>query len=138
MSVTVRRLTPEQRTKLLAALRGGNYLDIAAMYAGVDAVKLKLALETARAGRGPRWLRTLRAEIDDAEQGAEVRALRLIMAKARRDPRHAAWWLERKAPARWGKIDRMELTGKDGGPVQLSLLEVLKAAHAKRRGAATD
>ena len=28
-----------------------------------------------------------------------------------------AWLLERKYPKRWGRVDRHELTGRDGGPI---------------------
>jgi transposase-like protein len=41
------------------------------------------------------------------------------LAKVREDPswQSSAWWLERSFPDRWGRKDRVEVTGKDEGPL---------------------
>jgi len=31
----------------------------------------------------------------------------------------AAWWLERSHHERWGRREKQELTGTDGGPIQI-------------------
>lgn len=31
----------------------------------------------------------------------------------------AAWKLERKHPKRWGKVDQLEVSGRDGGPIEV-------------------
>lgn len=33
----------------------------------------------------------------------------------------SAWWLERSFPERWGRKDRVEVTGKDDGPLVVEL-----------------
>jgi hypothetical protein len=33
----------------------------------------------------------------------------------------AAWWLERRRPEDWGRIDRLELTGKDRKPIEINV-----------------
>ena len=41
------------------------------------------------------------------------------LAQVRDDPswQSSAWWLERSFPDRWGRKDRVEVTGKDEGPL---------------------
>ena len=43
-----------------------------------------------------------------------------------RDPKVAMWRLERKHPKRWGKTEKHELTGKDGGPIVNSFVELIQ------------
>lgn len=43
-----------------------------------------------------------------------------IQAQAPQDWKAAAWILERRRPQHWGRSQRHELTGADGGPVQLA------------------
>jgi hypothetical protein len=33
----------------------------------------------------------------------------------------SAWILERKQPKKWGRYDRTEITGADGGPIQINV-----------------
>lgn len=53
-----------------------------------------------------------------ARHEAEVRAVSNIVTAGRKQWQASAWWLERSFPDRYGRVDRMELTGKDGGAVQ--------------------
>ena len=50
----------------------------------------------------------------------------------------AAWLLERKDPKHFGKQERIEHTGKDGGPIQLSQLDAALAKGAAEEEAALD
>lgn len=149
------RLTESQRKKLLEAIRGGAvYLDMAGIYAGIpDTVRLELALEDVAKwqqrvrerengekvnGRPPAWLLELDADIEQARGHALVRAVASILAQGRKNAEHLKWFLAHVQPHHWAEISRMELTGKDGGPVQLSLLDMLAAAHAKRKKAGDE
>lgn len=57
-----------------------------------------------------------------ARAEAEARNVSLIQ-KAAQDGtwQAAAWYLERSAPQRWGRRDRMEVTGKEGGSIEVSI-----------------
>ena len=57
-----------------------------------------------------------------ARAEAEARNITLIQ-KAAQDGtwQAAAWYLERSAPHRWGRRDRMEITGKEGGSIEVSV-----------------
>lgn len=108
------KLTPEVRARLCEALRGGNYRETAALWAGVTPETLARWMQK----KGERFDQ-LRKEVLEAERAAEVRAVALVMKAAAADPKHAQWWLERKFPERWGRRDRHELMGEGGGPVKL-------------------
>ena len=112
------KLTPELQTKVVQAISGGNYREVAAQWAGVPADTLT------------RWMSrprepyvSFRRAVLEAERAAEIRAVALVMQAAAADPKHAEWWLERKFHERWGRKDRMELAGKDGGPIQLEAVQ---------------
>ncbi len=48
-----------------------------------------------------------------------------VREEVARDPKVAMWRLERKHPKRWGRTDRHEMTGKDGGPIINSFAELM-------------
>jgi len=108
------KIDPELTKKICDALRGGNYRQVAAQWAGI-------ANETFS-----RWMgktgepyESFQKAVLDAEQSAEVRAVALIMKAAADDPKHAQWWLERKFPTRWGRTDKHMHSGPNGGPVAI-------------------
>lgn len=95
------KLTPEVAKKITWALRLGNFRKTAAAYAGVSERTL-----TEWLSRGSREESGLYAdfyaEVMEAEQAAEVRALGAIhQAMQRGDWKAAAWFLERKHPDRY-------------------------------------
>lgn len=102
--------TPEREQVILNALRLGNTRTAAAAYAEVDRVNLW------------RWIEddaTFRNAVEKAEADAEARFVGQIV-KAAHDGTWtaAAWWLERRRRADYGKQERVEVSGPDGGPVR--------------------
>lgn len=94
------KLTAEVAKKITWALRLGNFRKTAAAYAGVSERTLTEWLSRgARERSGP--YADFYAEVTEAEQAAEVRALGAIQQAAQRDWRAAAWFLERKHPDRY-------------------------------------
>jgi hypothetical protein len=68
---------------------------------------------------------------------AEMRDVALIAQAAKENWQAAAWRLERKYPARWGRTQH-EVTGKDGKPVEITnskrqLIEKLDALVMRKR-----
>jgi hypothetical protein len=76
--------------QLVSMLRAGNYLEVAAVAAGVSVAEL---LEHP----------ALRDEIEAARAEGEVRAIARIAAAATESWQAAAWLLERQYPDRWGR-----------------------------------
>ncbi|KJS86280.1 valine--tRNA ligase [Desulfosporosinus sp. BICA1-9] len=57
--------------------------------------------------------------IKAAEAQAEIRAVELWHKQMPQDWRAAQAFLERRYPERWGKRERVEFTGKEGGPIEI-------------------
>jgi transposase len=143
------KFTHEVREKVLSALRGGNYLETAAAYAGISVSTLhKYLAEGRQPGAEPDYA-NFAASVDEAIATAEVTEVAMIRRAAspqtqvvrdsdgsvvrdgegkpmievvhRGNWQAAAWILERRDPGRWGRVDRsqVEVSGPNGGPVQL-------------------
>ena len=106
------KLTPEVQAKIVLAISGGNYRQVAAEWAGIPPDTLAHWM-----GRHREPYLSFRHAVLEAEKMAEIGAVALIMKAAKEDPKHAEWWLERKFHERWGRKDRHEVTGADGGPI---------------------
>ena len=102
------KYTPEIAQKICDAIRGGNYREVAAAWAGVPERTFY------------DWLKQRQGfsqMVKEAEQAAEIRCVALVMKAAAEDPKHAQWWLERKCHERWGRKDRMQVAGDSGAPL---------------------
>lgn len=102
--------TDQRREAILNALRIGNTLRAAAAYAEISEDTLA------------RWRADdaeFRGAVTKAEADAEARFLGNI-AKAAADGTWtaAAWWLERRRHEDYRKREGVELTGRDGGPIE--------------------
>ena len=107
-----RAVTDEHVDRLLGALRLGMSRRAAAGVAGFSKTTLYRMIANDQDG-------TLVTAIEKAEAEAEA-TYSTIIANAAADPKNwtaAAWWLERRYPSEYGKRERVEMTGKDGGPI---------------------
>lgn len=115
------KLTPEVQDRIVAALRAGNYQETAAAYAGISA---KTFYEWLNRGESDEpkeeAFRNFREAVEKAKADAEVRDIALI-DKAAHDGswQAAAWKLERKFPQKWGRVNRTEISGPEGKPVEI-------------------
>lgn len=118
------KFTEETRTKILTALRGGNYRNVAAEYAGISYATLRNWLLLAADPHSPPEYVQFLADVEKAEADAEVADLALIRRAAQDGNWSAAAWVrERKNPERWGKKDRtqVEVSGPDGSPLSVQV-----------------
>lgn len=124
------KLTTEVRDRIVQALTAGNYQETAALYAGIDQGTYYRWMERGRierdrinAGEKPLKAETIyrefREAVETARAQAEVRNAGIIN-KAANDGtwQAAAWYLERSHPQRWGRINRTEISGPEGGPIR--------------------
>jgi len=116
------RFNEDRAEKLLQAVRGGNYLETAARYAGISYQTLRRWLLKADEPDAPPEYVAFKEQLEKARADAEVAALAKIQKAASEGAWQAsAWYLERSWPERWGRRDtnRVELVGDGGGPVKV-------------------
>mgnify|MGYP001272944152 CR=1 FL=1 len=65
-------------------------------------------------------------EITDGKAKAIAKLAQHVYARAFKNDTMAMFWM--KTQARWREVDRMEITGVDAGPVQLTV--IIKDKHA--------
>jgi len=108
------KFNPERAKKIVGAIRGGNYREVAAAWGGIDdSTMRRWMLGTSKA------LRAFRASVIEAEEAAEIEMVLLVRKAAQDDAKHAQWWLERKCHTRWARRDKTELTGAGGKALKI-------------------
>jgi transposase len=96
------KLTAETRAKIVSAVRAGNYIEVAAAYAGVSRATLYKWLQRGARARPGTLYRQFVDALGAAQVEAEVRNVALVAKAAERGEwTAAAWWCERKLPGRW-------------------------------------
>ena len=115
-------ITPEMTNRIVQLLKAGNYVETAAAMAGVSKQTLfnwmkRGARERERLEKNPRAKVRLKEapyadfldSVEKAQAQAEVVDVAAISAGARGSWQAAAWRLERKFPARWGRRDHLKV-----------------------------
>jgi hypothetical protein len=126
-------LTPQRLEAITTMLRAGAYIDDACKSVGISTTtfynwlqrgnqqreKLNAGLETDPDEE--QFLQFLDAvETADAE-GIIGHLMNIDHAAKNGTWQASAWILERKQPKKWGRYDRTEITGADGGPIQINI-----------------
>jgi len=116
------KFNEETTTRLITALRSGNYRRVSCKYAGIHYNTLLAWLAKAEEPDAPPEYLEFSDAVEKAEAEAEIHDIALIRQAATGGQWQAAAWIrERKNPERWGRRDasKIELTGADGGPVDM-------------------
>jgi transposase len=110
------KLTPERQQKFIDALSAGNYLEVAAHYAGISHTTFYRWMEQGKEQSSGQY-HEFCAAVKKAQIDSEVaRVARITQAASQGTWTADAWYLERRYPERWGKQVH-EITGRDGGPM---------------------
>lgn len=131
-------LTPEMTATITDLLRRGNYLSTVAKAVGLNPSTLQVWLK-----RGNDLIAEDR-EYDDYEQQfvdyalevekararAEINAVEVIRSASTTQWQAAAWYLERTNNSQWGRTVRTEVTGAEGGPIQVDADSVMRKLEA--------
>jgi transposase len=127
------KLTPERQSRIVEALTQGNYMETSARYAGITPQGMYKWLNRGNAERSrindgdePQPKENVYVDfveaVEKARAQSEMRNVGLIQKAAVDGTWQAsAWWLERSFPKRWGRSDRVEHTGADGGPLEVQV-----------------
>ena len=121
------KLTPELQDKIEKALSAGNYVETACAYAGISVATFYNWLNEARKDDAePIYVEFLEAT-ERARAVSEMRNVQIVQNAAMgdddKDPdwRAASWFLERAFPRKWGRQERVELSGAEGGPINVNV-----------------
>lgn len=114
------RLEPKRAEEILGYLRAGNYVETACALAGVHPSTFYRWIERADDEKSDPKFREFRDAVTRARAEAEARNVALVQRAASDDWRAASWYLERSFPTKYGRRDRVEHSGPDGGPITLS------------------
>jgi len=108
--------TEEKRAKVIALVKAGNYKKVAAAACGIHYDTL-MYWQT----RGKREEKGMYREFYEALEQAEGEGEARLVVKIVEDGSWQALMtiLERKYPERWGRLSRVELTGKEGGAIEI-------------------
>lgn len=110
--------TPERTERILNAIKAGNYSYVAAQLGGIGERTFYDWMKRGESGEEP--FAQFSQAVKEAETQAEARNVAIIQRHAQNSWQAAAWYLERKAPGRWGRKERIEHTGAEGGPITLA------------------
>lgn len=127
------KLTPKVQEDIVTAIRAGNYAEIAAKYAGIDESTYYRWMSQGEGEDAPAPYKEFRKAVENAKAASEIRNVALIQQAANNGTwQAAAWYLERTAYSRWGRHNKVEVTGAGGGAVQFDFsIEELEAKVAK-------
>jgi transposase len=135
---------------------GGTWKPPAAGSIGQAYLEFYEATERALGGQEAAWLQTIGAAASGGATFTEVKrevehvrgedgkVTPRIVGETRTEHvmkpawQAAAWILERRHPDRWGRRERVELTGRDGGPVESRVNVGAKAVEDETVGLAVD
>lgn len=122
--------TPEVIERVVQALRLGHYADTAAAYGGISESTYYLWLKRGAAGEQP--YSDFSEAVKEATAAAEMRALARIRQAADGGTwQAAAWYLERRLPGKWGRREKVEMSGPEGGPITLQgLAQMMDAGES--------
>ncbi len=110
------KLTPQLQAKICDAIRVGCYVETAAAYCGISKDTFYRWLrQGAKAKSG--IYKDFSDAVEKAMADAEFRDVMIISNAATSDWKAAAWKLERRAPERWGRRDRVSADIEHSGSV---------------------
>lgn len=111
------KLTLERQEQIVRAIAAGNYLKVAARSSGISEDTVQEWIN-----RGEIEEEGIYHDFAKAIRDAEAEAEKAIVGEWQKQiPTNwqaCATFLERRHPDRWGRRERREITGKDGGPIQ--------------------
>ncbi len=117
------KLTPTLQKQICDLIRKGNYRQTAAAACGLHRATFMRWLARGRKAKAGLFC-DFRSAVLEAEQAAETAMVALVLKGAKKDSRHAEWWLERKLPKRWGRREtrKHEHSGPGGEPIPVEVM----------------
>lgn len=115
--------TMEIQDRIVKAILIGAYVETAAISAGITKETLYTWMKDG-IKRPDSPYRGFSDAVNKAIADAELHDIATIEKASVRNWQAAAWKLERRNWQRWGRKDKQELSGPNGGPIQLARVDV--------------
>jgi hypothetical protein len=115
------KLTPETLERLKESIVAGNTMETSCDFAGINKSTFYNWLTQAEEPNARKELLELKDTITRAKAEAIVRNVTHINSAAKKSWQAAAWWLERTQPKDYGRNQRVELTGVNGGSIDITV-----------------
>ena len=116
------KLNKKTTDKITDAIGKGAYQDTAARAAGVNPSTFYRWMERGARDDAPEEFKVFFDSVEEAKAMAEVDKVSIISQAAFDGSwQAAAWWLERTRPQKYGRFDRNEVSGTDGGPLRIDV-----------------
>jgi len=97
-------LTKEVQEKIVESLKVGNFREPSVKYAGISMRTFQNWMRRGKEEEEGIYV-DFRSAVIEAEESAEIHAVKTIVDFGNEDPKHLQWWLERKFPDRWGRVN---------------------------------
>lgn len=98
------KLTPEIQKTIVELLRRGNYIETAAVFAGIDKKTFYNWMKRGNEATSGKYNEFFHA-VEQAMAEAEIRDVANITNAAKTNWKASAWRLQHRNPRKWGKID---------------------------------
>lgn len=125
------KLTPEMQERIIEGLESGLHQESACARAGIGKTTFYRWMNRGESDdEADVDYRNFRHAVERARAKPEAEALEAVKAAWRDGTwQAAAWFLERSHPHKYGRINRTEVSGPEGKPVQVETMraELLKA-----------
>lgn len=123
------KLSPEVQAKVVEALEQGNYFNTACRYAGIAPAtgedwKARGEDEQPRRRKDPIYVAFAQA-VRAAEAKVQVEMIKRWQRQMPEDWRAIESFMKRRYPKEWGDTVKQEITGGDGGPVMVTMTDLL-------------
>lgn len=133
-------LNEEMANAIIDLLKRGNYLATAAAYVGITPASitawvrkgnaLSVEAEDRELDETEQLFVWFAVEVEKARAWAEIKSVEKIRQAANETWQAAAWYLERTNPRDWGRVSRTEITGADGGAIEIDASSVNRKIEA--------
>lgn len=117
------KLTPDVKRRLMEAIRLGNYLYAACAFAGISIQTFHNWMDKGEKAKSGEYLEFF-DEVTRAQAEAETRMVTLWQRQIPEDWKAARDFLARRFPERWAPREKKEITGKDGGAIEVDIAEL--------------
>ena len=112
------KLTSQKQEEIIKLIKMGAYHNVACECSDIDYSTFRRWIQKGEVEKTGKY-REFRDALQQAEAHAEIRMITIWQGQVKDDWKAAQAFLERRFPDRWGRKERHEITGANGGPIEI-------------------